>query len=232
MIGARCRPASRVFDIDPPSSMLELGGRLRQQFGTGRRTLLAASTREGEEALLLDSLKDIHLPGLLLVIVPRHPQRFEVVIDLLKQRGISFIRRSELGHNPGSLNDHQTVSLDIPVVLGDSMGEMFAYYVAADLAFIGGSLLPFGGQNLIESCAVGTPVLVGPYMYNFEEASRLAVSAGAAIQVTDVEEFGFELQQFFLHPVVQDEMRKHCFSFVASNRGATEKSLQLVRKYL
>ncbi len=224
------------FDIDPPPSMLVLGRRLREQFGTGRRILLAASTREGEEALLLDSLEDIHIPGLLLVIVPRHPQRFDVVMDLLKQRGISFIRRSELVQiehtNPASLNDYQTISSDIPVVLGDSMGEMFAYYAAADLAFVGGSLLPFGGQNLIESCAVGTPVLVGPHMYNFEEATRLAVSAGAAIQVADVEELGFQLQQFFLHPVAQEEMRKHCFSFVTSNRGATEKSLQLVRQYL
>lgn len=224
------------FDIEPPSSMLELGKQLRGQFGTGRRVFLAASTRDGEEALLLDALPHIHISGLLLVIVPRHPQRFDVVIELLKQRSISFIRRSELVQaelvNPGSLRDPRTVASDIPVVLGDSMGEMFAYYTAADIAFIGGSLLPFGGQNLIEACSVGTPVLVGPHMYNFEEATRLAVSAGAAIQVSDVEALVFQLHQFFLQPVAQDEMHKRCFEFVGSNRGATEKSLQLIRQYL
>ena len=108
------------------------------------------------------------------------------------------------------------------------MGEMFAYYAAADLAFIGGSLLPYGGQNLIEACSVGTPVFVGPHMYNFEEATRLAVSAGAAIQVSDFEALVFQLHQFLLEPVAQDEMHKRCFEFVGSNRGATEKSLQLV----
>ena len=224
------------FDIDPPSSMLDLGRQMREQFGAGRKILLAASTREGEEALLLDSLQDIHIPGLLLVIVPRHPQRFEVVIDLLKQRGISFIRRSELSQAKHSRIEgphyQQVVPSDISVVLGDSMGEMFAYYVAADLAFIGGSLMPFGGQNLIEACAVGTPVLVGPHMYNFEEATRSAISAGAAIKVSDTYELVIQVQHLFHHPVAQDEMRKHCFSFVDSNRGATKKSLQLVRQYL
>jgi 3-deoxy-D-manno-octulosonic-acid transferase len=224
------------FDIDPPPSMLVLGRQLREQFGTTRKILLAASTRDGEEALLLDALQDIHIPDLLLVLVPRHPQRFTAVMDLLKQRGISFIRRSELGlaKHPGidSSQYQQAVRSDIRVVLGDSMGEMFAYYVAADLAFIGGSLLPFGGQNLIEACAVGTPVLVGPHMYNFEEATRLAISAGAAIQVSGVNGLAIELHRLFCNPTAQNDMRQQCISFVASNRGATEKSLQLAKQHL
>ena len=112
------------------------------------------------------------------------------------------------------------------------MGEMFAYYAAADLAFIGGSLLPFGGQNLIEACAVGTPVLVGPHMYNFAEATRLAVSAGAAIQVSDAAGLVAESQRLFQNPAMRNDMRQQCAKFVESNRGATEKSLQLVMQQL
>lgn len=224
------------FDIDPPSSMLELGRHMREQFGTTRKILLAASTREGEEALLVDALQNIRIPGLLLVIVPRHPQRFNVVADLLEQRGIRFLRRSNLVQagksGDGNADCQQAVPSEVQVVLGDSMGEMFAYYAAADLAFIGGSLLPFGGQNLIEACAVGTPVLVGPHMYNFAEATRLAISAGAAIQVSDVAGLVAESQRLFQNPVTQNDMRHQCAKFVESNRGATEKSLQLVMQQL
>jgi 3-deoxy-D-manno-octulosonic-acid transferase len=126
----------------------------------------------------------------------------------------------------------QVVPSKIQVVLGDSMGEMFAYYAAVDLAFIGGSLLPYGGQNLIEACAAGTPVLVGPHMYNFQEATRLAVSAGAAIQVSDVAGIVTETQRLFHDAVTLAGMRQQCARFVQSNRGATEKSLQLVKQHL
>ena len=224
------------FDIDPPSSMLELGGELRKQFGATRKILLAASTREGEEALLLDSLQGFHVPDLLLVIVPRHPQRFHAVANLLEQRSISFLRRSDIYQalmpDRENANYRPAVPSEVKVVLGDSMGEMFAYYVAADLAFIGGSLLPFGGQNLIEACAVGTPAIVGPHMYNFAEATRLAVSAGAAIQVPDVAGLVAESQRLFANPVAQNDMHQRCVKFVESNRGATEKSLQLVMQQL
>lgn len=210
------------FDIDPPPAMLKLGKQLREQFGTTRKVFLAASTREGEEILLLDALQNIHIPGLLLVIVPRHPQRFTVVATLLEQHSILFQRR----------NENLAVSPQTQVVLGDSMGEMFAYYAAADLAFIGGSLLPYGGQNLIEACAVGTPVLVGPQMYNFAEATRLAVSTGAAIQVSDAAGLAAEAQRLFQDSSALFDMRQQCAEFVGSNRGATKKSLQLVNQHI
>lgn len=223
------------FDINPPSAMLELGKQLREQFGTTRRIFLAASTREDEEVLLLDALEGINIADILLVIVPRHPQRFSGVADLLEQRRISFCRRSEMTHTSlphnGGMHDRM-VPPEIQVVLGDSMGEMFAYYAAADIAFIGGSLLPFGGQNLIEACAVGTPVLIGPYMYNFDEASRLAVLAGAAIQVSDAAGLVTEVQRLFQDPVTLHQMHQQGARFVEANRGATEKSLQLVKSHL
>jgi len=206
------------FDIVPPPAMLESGKQLRERFGTNRRIFLAASTREGEEALLLDAMKDLHIPDLLLVIVPRHPQRFTEVASLIEQRGLPFLRRSA----------NQTIPASIQIVLGDSMGEMFAYYAAADLAFIGGSLLPYGGQNLIEACAVGTPVLVGPHTNNFAEATRLAIDAGAALQVGDVAGLIGELQRLLGDPVALSKMRQQCAGFVESNRGATDKSLQII----
>ncbi|MFZ2300262.1 MAG: lipid IV(A) 3-deoxy-D-manno-octulosonic acid transferase [Gallionella sp.] len=218
------------FDIEPPQAMLELGGQLRQQLGTGRKVFLTASTREGEEVLLLDMLKDIHIPELLLAIVPRHPQRFDDVAQLLGQRGIAFMRRSELGKAGNPQN--RAVPPKIQAVLGDSMGEMFAYYAAADLAFIGGSLLPYGGQNLIEACAAGTPVLVGPHTHNFAEATRLAVNAGAAIQVRDAGELIVKLQHLLSDPDALSGMRDQCNGFIESNRGATEKSLQIIKSLL
>ena len=223
------------FDIEPPPEMLELGKQLREQFGLTRKIFLAASTRDGEEELLLDALKNIHIPDLLLVIVPRHPQRFAVVASMLEQRGISFQRRSKMAQAGMPLkgsSQYIQVTSQFQVVLGDSMGEMFAYYASADLAFIGGSLLPFGGQNLIEACAVGTPVLVGPHMYNFAEATRLAISAGAAIMITDVTDLVTVVQRLFQNPNTLLLMRQQCAGFVGSNRGATEKALQLVKQHL
>jgi len=223
------------FDIEPPPAMLELGKQLREQFGLTRKIFLAASTREGEEELLLDALQNIHIADLLLVIVPRHPQRFAAVASLLKQRGISFQRRSEMVEAGLPLNgslQRIAVSSRFHVVLGDSMGEMFAYYASADLAFIGGSLLPYGGQNLIEACAVGTPVLVGPHMYNFAEATRLAISAGAAIMVPDAIDLVTEVQRLLQNSSTLLVMRQQCAEFVGSNCGATEKALQLVNQHL
>ena len=206
------------FDIVPPPAMLELGKQLREQFGTNRKVFLAASTREGEEALLLDAMRDLHIPDLLLVIVPRHPQRFSEVASLIEQRGIPYLRKST----------NQIIPANIQIVLGDSMGEMFAYYAAADLAFIGGSILPYGGQNLIEACAVGTPVLVGPHTSNFAEATRLAINAGAALQAGDIAGLIAELQRLLGDPVALNSMRQQCAGFVESNRGATDKSLQII----
>ena len=179
-LGATCVSVmgNLKFDIAAPEAMLALGGTLRAQFGASRRIFLGASTREGEEALLLDAWQAADTKGALLVIVPRHPQRFGEVASLLEKRGLCYRLRSE----------NRPVERDVQVLLGDSMGEMFAYYSACDIAFIGGSLLPFGGQNLIEACSVGTPVLIGPHTYNFADASRFAVESGAALQVRDAAE--------------------------------------------
>lgn len=210
------------YEIEPPPAMLETGRQLRKLFGVDRPIFLAASTRVGEEALLLDALKQVEVPALVTVIVPRHPQRFDEVAALLNQRNIPFQRRSE----------NSAIAANTQVVLGDSMGEMFAYYAACDIAFIGGSLLPFGGQNLIEACAVGKPVLIGPHTYNFTQASMLAVEQGAAIRVQDANGLADTLQQLLRQPELMTQMGSAGLAFVNANRGATERALAIISQAL
>lgn len=208
------------FDIEPPSDMLDKGAQLRGLFGTNRPVFLAASTRTGEEAILIEALDQVDIPELLTVIVPRHPQRFAEVASLLVKNGIPFQRRSE----------NQPISADTQVVLGDSMGEMFAYYAACDLAFIGGSLLPFGGQNLIEACAVAKPVIVGPHTYNFNQASEMAIEQGAAVRVQDASNLAYTLQRLFEQPEKLAKMSAAGLAFVNVNQGATGIALNTIGK--
>lgn len=206
------------FDIEPPEEMLKLGAELRQRFGDNRPVFLAASTREGEEALLLESLKKIDIPGLLTVIVPRHPQRFEEVARLIRQNNLSLQRRSE----------NSSITVQTQVVLGDSMGEMFAYYTACDVAFIGGSLLPFGGQNLIEACAVGKAVLIGPHTYNFAQATEMAITCGAVLQINNPEELAIQLSALLNDGSRCAQMGNAGLAFARSNRGATDTAIRLI----
>jgi 3-deoxy-D-manno-octulosonic-acid transferase len=204
------------FDVVPAAQQLELGRTFRADFGA-RRVLLAASTREGEEALLLDGLSD--LPAdVLLVIVPRHPQRFDDVAALLESRGLSYRRRSK----------GPAVAPDTRVLLGDSMGEMVAYYAASDLAYVGGSLLPFGGQNLIEACAVGTPVLVGPHTYNFAQAAAAAIEARAALRVDRAAALMQAASRLLDDPEALARMSARAREFSRAHHGATGRIMALI----
>ncbi|HWT70682.1 MAG TPA: lipid IV(A) 3-deoxy-D-manno-octulosonic acid transferase, partial [Oxalicibacterium sp.] len=186
------------FDILPPPVQLQSGTVLREQLGN-RPVLLCANTRDGEEALILDAFCAMPQKDFLLAIVPRHPQRFDEVAMMVEARGLTGVRRSTLGD--------ALVDANVDVVLGDSMGEMFAYYAACDVAFVGGNLLPLGGHNLIEACAVGKPVLVGPHTFNFADAADNAIEAGAALRVADA----FALMQQ-AHALLQDGVRRHAMS--------------------
>ena len=203
------------FDVNVPPESLELAEGLRISFGVGRRVWVAGSTRDREEALILDALARKPLPrGVLTVIVPRHPQRFAAVAELLRARAIPFKRRCDR---------HSAVSDDTAVVLGDSMGEMLAYYAAADVAFVGGSLLPLGGQNLIEPLAVGTPVLVGPHTFNFMEAAAGAIEAGAAQRVRDADALVAALAELLGNEVHRNAMSRAARSFHAMHAGAADR---------
>ena len=158
-----------------------------------RPVWLAASTRAGEEKLILDAFCKSAAPNVLLVLVPRHPQRFDEVAALVRDRGLSLQRRSE----------NAAVRAGTRVWLGDSLGEMFAYYAMADCALIGGSLLPYGGQNLIEACAVGCPALLGPHTENFKQAAEDAISRGAALRVSNAGEWAAQAAL-----LMEDEARR------------------------
>ncbi len=211
------------FDIIPSPDAVACGKRWHEQWGMlngrSRPILLAASTREGEEALLIEVLRAADIADLLLVIVPRHPQRFDEVAALLERAGIEYQRRSA----------NATVAPETRVVLGDSMGEMVAYYAACDVAFVGGTLLRFGGQNLIEACAVGCPVIVGPHTYNFAEATRLAVAAGAALQVDDALGIVRAARDLLANPARIQQMAHAALDFARAHRGATARVVDLIR---
>ena len=207
------------FDVTPPTAQLELAQNWRRLYGAGRPVLLAASTREGEEDLLLDELENIDVPALLTVIVPRHPRRFDAVAALIAQRGVKLQRRT----------DETPIDPDTRIVLGNSMGEMIAYYGACDVAFVGGSLRPFGGQNLIEACAVGKPVLIGPSVYNFEDAVRQAVQAGVAIKVRNARALAREATRLLLDREASRRMGEAALAFCDAHRGATRKVMEMIK---
>ena len=209
------------FDVVLPPQLLALGVELKQRIGR-RPVLLAASTREGEEELVLEAFSRVQVEGLLLLLVPRHPQRFDEVAALLVRRNLSYLRRS----------DNRSLPPDCRVLIGDSMGEMPAYYAACDLAFIGGSLLPYGGQNLIEACAVGCPLLFGPHMFNFAEASRLAVAAGAAIGVADAAMLGEKAGQLLSDQAALTRMSQAALAFSRAHQGATARNLAICERLL
>ena len=209
------------FDITPPEAQLERGAAWRQRWGQ-RPALLAASTREGEEAPLLRAFADAAPAEVLLVLVPRHPQRFDEVAGLIEAAGLSYQRRSsDAAPDP-----------DTRVLLGDSLGELFAYYAACDVAFIGGSLMPLGGQNLIEAASVGRPVLVGPHTFNFEEATRLAIEAGAAMRVNDAAALLENALKLLNDGPARARMGEAGLAFAARHRGAAERMAGLVSPLL
>jgi 3-deoxy-D-manno-octulosonic-acid transferase len=200
------------FDLALPEAMIERGERFREKFGRERTVWVAGSTRDGEEALLIDAFARLApSSGVLLVIVPRHPQRFDDVARLVEARGISLQRRTS----------DVAIAASTRIALGDSMGEMLAYYFAADVVIVGGSLLPFGGQNLIEPCALGRPVIVGPHTYNFSEAAEGAIAAGAAIRVGNAEEALRAAAALDVNK--RREMGSRGRAFVEAHRGAVRR---------
>lgn len=210
------------FDIAPPPEMLERGAAWKAKWGS-RPVLLLASTREGEETPLLRAFAERAPAEVLLVLVPRHPQRFGEVADLIATAGLTYQRRSVLD---GALTP------DTRVLLGDSLGELFAYYAACDVAFVGGSLAPLGGQNLIEAASVGRPVLVGPHTFNFEEATRLAIEAGAALRVSDAADLMGNALRLLNDAPACARMGEAGLAFTAHHRGAAERVEGLISPLL
>ncbi|HYN55550.1 MAG TPA: lipid IV(A) 3-deoxy-D-manno-octulosonic acid transferase [Methylotenera sp.] len=211
------------FDVRPPQDAIQQGQHLRALLGTHRAVFLAASTREGEEAIILDALAAINVANLLTVIVPRHPQRFNEVEALLQQRGLTYQKRSNL---------LQAIDDKTNYILGDSMGELFTYYAACDLALIGGSLLPFGGQNLIEAAVMGRAILIGPHTFNFADVTKNGVQADAVIQVKDATELREKIEYLLNNKTICEQMGAAGLRFTQASTGATAKVMQLIAVHL
>ena len=216
------------FDNSPEAALLDRGRGWRAHIG--RQVVLAASTRDGEETLILDAWQrlaistprshtdtaDAAMP--LLVIVPRHPQRFDAVVREAEATGLRVARRT-------ALDDPQFDASSIDVLIGDSMGEMDAWYALADVTLMGGSWLPFGSQNLIEPCAVGCPVVLGPSTFNFADAAAGAIAAGAALQVQTIDAAIESALALLRNEPERSAMAKAGSAFAAEHRGATQRTL-------
>lgn len=216
------------FDVEPPQDALTNGEKLRADLGaTNRPVFLAASTRadnnDNEESLILEAIAKANIPNLLTIIVPRHPQRFDEVENIIKKCGFIYQRRSNLATRANQ---------DIQVILGDSMGEMFTYYAACDVAFIGGSLLPLGGQNLIEACTMGKPVLIGPHTFNFAAICDDAVENGIALRVYNSTELASALKNLLDDISLRAKIRETALRFSRQKTGATVKAAALIAKVL
>ena len=219
------------FDITPHVDQI-MAGRVLHDVLRGRSAWVAASTREGEEALLLDAwqahrAQHVGRRHALLILVPRHPQRFDEVAQLAERAGLRVVRRSAMSVSAAGVVDAAGL-VDADVLLGDSMGEMALYYAAADVAFIGGSLLPLGGQNLIEACAVGTPVVIGPHTFNFAQATRDAVAAGACMQVEDAPAVMRVIDTLLSDADARESASRAALAFAATHGGATARTVEAV----
>lgn len=227
-IGAQPRCTQVVgnmkFDQDVGPATLDAGRAIRARYWGARPTWIAGSTHPGEEDLLLSVHAAVrrHLPQALLLLVPRHPDRFDRVAELLRGSGFSFERRS-----------HATVvPMETQVVLVDTVGELGALYAAADVAFVGGSLVPVGGHNLLEPAALGVPVLTGPFNSNSQDIVRLLVQQGGAVQAADAQELAAWLTR-----LLEDADQRRCMGeagrrAVQANRGSVARMLELIEALL
>ena len=212
------------FDLRLPASLHEEAQVLRRLWGTDRPVWVAASTHEGEDEPVLEAHRRIlgALPASLLVLVPRHPERFVRTAALVAREGFSLVLRSE----------RQPCGPDTQVFLGDSMGELRLFLAAADAAFIGGSLVERGGHNVLEPAALGLPVVFGPHMFNFAEIGRLLVDQGAAVQVQDGMELGRVMMAWLQDASERTRIGELGRQVVARNRGALDRLSRIIEEQL
>jgi 3-deoxy-D-manno-octulosonic-acid transferase len=213
------------FDFDLPAGIEELGHALRRDIAGDRPVWIAASTHEGEEEQILAAHRRIlqRHPDALLILVPRHRERFEAVAELLNQSGLGFVRRSRQEAACGAAHS---------VFLGDTLGELLIFYAAADVAFVAGSLEPVGGHNLLEPAALGIPVLTGPHNFNAEDVVLKLIEGGAAQAVADALDLARQVEPFLTDPVKRAAWGARGKHIVSENRGALRRLLDMVEPLL
>lgn len=209
------------FDVSIAPSLRESAEVMRRQLGQDRLIWIAGSTRDGEESILLSSYKELKKrhPSLLLILVPRHPERFDYMARKVQRRELTCVRRTD---GPTEL------APNVDVYLGDTMGELSLLYACSDVAFVGGSLMPLGGQNILEPCALGVPVVFGPHMFNFPDISQWTIKEGAGRMVQDGDELVETVSELLANPTLRDEMGNKGMSFIDSHRGALDKNYKLI----
>lgn len=215
------------FDFALPPDIAARGARLREQYAQGRPVWVAGSTHGGmEEEAVIAAHRRIGTahPGALLVLAPRHPNRFAEVAAALERQGIAALRRSA--------SSAESTPQGRDVLLLDTLGELLDFYAAADVAFVGGSLAPVGGHNLLEPAALGLPVLTGPHNSNGEDVARLLLECGAAQIVHNAEELAARVTELFSNPARRAEIGQRGRAAVERNRGALEKLLHLIEPLL
>jgi len=230
LVAAGARPetvhvvGSIKFELDLPPDAAARAAALRRAWGGPRPVWLAASTHEGEEdaALAAHVLLKKQFPDLLLVLVPRHPERFDGVVRLCERRGFHVARRSSARDAP--------LPPDADVLVGDTLGELPQFYGASDVAFVGGSLVPAGGHNFLEAAAVGVPAVFGPDMANIEEIARRAVACGAAAQIVHGGQLAEAVAGYLADPARRQAAGTAGKKLVEQNRGALARTLALIEQ--
>ena len=207
------------FDVEPPRDIKTQSAALKKHLRLKNQSvLLIASSRQDEEEMILQSLLKLPIKNLITIFVPRHPQRFKEVELMLKKYRVSFIKRS----------DKKITAKPYQFILGDSMGEMYSYYSLANIALMGGTILPYGGQNLIESMAMKVPVILGPHTYNFHDVSNEAIQLGAATRIQTLNQLEKVLPEM-LKSTSQLKMKKACHEMMDKHQGATLNILNKIK---
>ncbi|MEW5057628.1 MAG: lipid IV(A) 3-deoxy-D-manno-octulosonic acid transferase [Cycloclasticus sp.] len=213
-------PGNIKFDMRLPANLSEQAEVIRRDWFQQRPSWIAASTHDGEDGKILDAFAELkqEFSNSLLVLVPRHPERFDAVAKLCEKRGYSVTRRSE----------HRGTRVSSDVFLLDSLGELRLYYGTVDVAFVGGSLVPTGGHNMLEPAALAVPILFGPYVHNFTDISQRLLEQQAAAQVADQQQLASQLIDLLRHSEKRDQMGSAGQRFVEQNKGAVEKVAQQI----
>ncbi len=212
------------FDLAIDSTTLQTGIKLKQNQFKGRQVWIAASTHKGEDELLLEVYRAVknEFPGLLLVLVPRHPERFQEVRKKSESLGFSVVMRSQ----------QTPCGTETDIYIGDTMGELKMLYAASDLAFVAGSLLPIGGHNVLEAAVLGVPVIFGAHMFNFKEIATGLLAVDAAIQCQDTVELENILLRMLRDPESARALGQRGKQFVEQNKGALETTYQLLQSHI
>jgi 3-deoxy-D-manno-octulosonic-acid transferase len=212
------------YETNLPASIVEQASAMRVMWDNNRPVLVAASTHEGEEEIILHASKQVRskFPNLLLIIVPRHPERFDRVTAITQKTGVKTLRRSE----------QLPCSSDIQVLVVDTMGELPLFYAACDVAFVGGSLVPHGGHNILEPAALGRATLVGPHFFNFNEITRQFLKAEAAVEVINAEDLAANVIRLLNDAEQRAKMGEAALKLIATSQGASTRLANLIKRHI